>query len=330
MGMPGLPGTPGAPGPQGPAGSPGINGEPDSGCPSARIDGTCLLSFNNSQTTNFFLAATTCANQGGDLCTESQLWPISVGYWQNIYLAKTVMQNAHWSASFADNDANQWYGANGNTGDDHSANSSYGYACCGGTTPINPRLTPQSINNVEVLAVHNAADTYFSGAVGYCAAVGGDICSESQTLLLRNAGALTVPAWTNAASDNDAGLYNAINGGTADNPHPSNVYGFACCASTLPLDLSCPVPRTGGVCAVSIHNTADTNFTGAATACAQIGADLCSTSQSAVLRGQGALSVPAWTNSHSDNDGGNASVGVGALPDNPVLSTNYGYACCLK
>ena len=38
-----------------------------------------------------------------------------------------------------------------------------------------------------------------------------------------------------------------------------------------------------------------------------------------------------WTNSHSNNDGGNAAVGVGpAMPDNPNLSSLYAYACCIQ
>src|SRR5215470_2575930 len=62
-------GSAGAPGPQGP---PGANGVPDTGCPGPRINGTCLLSHSNAQITNFFLAATTCATLGGDVCTDSQ------------------------------------------------------------------------------------------------------------------------------------------------------------------------------------------------------------------------------------------------------------------
>ena len=88
--------------------------------------------------------------------------------------------------------------------------------------------------------------------------------------------------------------------------------------------------RTSGVCAVNVHNTQDTNFGNAAAACATLGADLCSTAQMSVLRTAGALTVPVWSNSHSDNDGSNATVGVGAVPDNPNLATNYGYACCLN
>ncbi len=253
-----------------------------------------------------------------------------MGYWQNIYLGKTVLWNAHWTAAFADNDAGNWYGANGNTGDDHSSNSSYGYACCGGTTPPNSRVPVQTIGGVKVNYVHNVADTYWMGAVATCGSLNSDVCSDSQTFLLRKAGALTVATWTNSHADNDSSLYNAINGGTNDDTHPSYLFGFACCPSLRPQDLSCPVPRVGGVCAVAVNNTANASFDQAATACANAGADLCSTAQMAVLRGQGVLSVPVWSNSHSDNDGTNATVGVGSVPDNPVLTTSYGYACCLN
>ena len=88
--------------------------------------------------------------------------------------------------------------------------------------------------------------------------------------------------------------------------------------------------RTSGVCAVTINNVANSNFRDAAKACAGMGADLCSIAQASVLRTVSALSVPVWTNSHSDNDTGYASVGVGAMPDNPPLTTLAGYACCLN
>jgi hypothetical protein len=286
------------------------------------------LSYSNAQVTNFFLAATTCATLGGDICTDSQSWSVSVGQWQNIYLAPTVLNSPHWTASFADNDGGNWPGANGGTGDDHSPNSSFGFACCGGTAVDNPRVPRMNIGGVQVVAIHDVADTYWSGAVAYCAALTANICSDSQTAILRAAGHLSAKTWTNSHSDNDGSLYNAINGGTADDTHPSNQYGFACCTSTMPPDLQCPVPRTAGVCATAIHNVADTNFLAAAQACANSGADLCSISQAAVLRGQNALTVGVWTNSHSDNDSLNATVGVGNVPDNPDLASSFGYACC--
>jgi hypothetical protein len=60
------------------------------------------------------------------------------------------------------------------------------------------------------------------------------------------------------------------------------------------------------------------------------GYDICSTAQETVLRTFGQLTVPTWSNSHSDNDSLQASVGVGGMADNPVLTTNAGYACCIK
>jgi hypothetical protein len=323
-------GTAGVPGGSGPPGPPGANGLPDTGCPGPRINGTCLLSYSNVQVTNFFLAATTCANLGADICTDSQSWSVSVGQWQNIYLAPTVLNSPHWTASFADNDAGSWFGANGGTGDDHSPNSGFGFACCGGTTPDHPRVARMNIEGVQVVAIHDIADTYWSGAVAYCTTLNADICSDSQVAVLRAAGALTTRTWTNSHSDNDANLYNAINGGTANDTDPSLQYGFACCASTLPLDLQCPVARVAGVCATTIHNVADTKFLAAAQVCTNSGADLCSISQAAVLRGQNALTVGVWTNSHSDNDGLNATVGVGNVQDNPDLASDLGYACCRK
>jgi hypothetical protein len=315
-------------GPPGPKGSPG-----DQGCVGPRIGGVCLLQYDNTQTTAFGTAAQRCAFAGGDLCTDSQAWPLAVADWQNIYLQPAVLHNPHWTASFADSDQGFWVGVNGGTGDDHSPNSSYGYACCGGYTPPTPLVPVQTTaTGVQYVAVHNIADTYWSGAVAYCAAFMADICSDSQTLLLRDAGLLTVASWTNSHSDNDGNIYDAITGGTNNDTHPNQLYGFACCPSLRPLPPapSCPVTRTSGVCATIVHNTTDADFRAAATACASTGADLCSIGQASVLRTAGAINVPVWTNSHSDNDGSNASVGVGAMADNPVLTTSAGYACCLN
>jgi hypothetical protein len=312
------------------AGPPGPPGTPDTGCPGPRVRGVCVLQWDNTQATTFQSAAFACALAGGDICTDSQAWQIGVGSWQNLYLQETLLQGARWTASFADNDSSLWPGANGGAGDDHPANFSYGYACCGGTTPPNARVPGQSFNNVRTTYIHNIADTPFSGAAGTCAALNSDLCSDSQTFRLRQAGVLTVSTWTNSHSDNDGTLYNAINGGTLDDPHPSHNHGFACCPSLLPNDLSCPVARIVGVCAPVVHNVADATFQVAATACIAAGYDLCSVSQEAVLRSVAQLSVPTWSNSHSDNDSNNASVGVGAMPDNPLLSMSAGYACCLK
>lgn len=330
VGAQGPTGAQGPAGPAGPTGATGAMGVADTGCPGPRVRGVCVLSWNNSQATTFQTAAQTCASQGGDLCTDSQAWQVGVGYWQNLYLTETLLFQPHWTASFADNDAGNWFGANGGVGDNNSPNSSYGYACCGGTTPANSRVPVQTFGDVKVTYVHNVADTYFSGAAGTCAALNSDICSDSQTMLLRAAGQISVLAWTNSHSDNDGSSYNAINGGTPDDTHPSYQFGFACCPSLYPSDLSCPVARINGVCAPVVHNVADANFQTAAAACATGGYDLCSIAQESVLRTAGQLTVATWSNSHSDNDQLFASVGVGAMPDNPNLATSYGYACCIK
>jgi hypothetical protein len=289
-----------------------------------------LLSYDNTQATNFLAAAQSCAALGGDICTDSQNWPLSNGGLQPGYLDTVVLNNPHWTASFGDNDAVRWTGVNGGTGDDHGPNSPYGYACCGGYTPNNVHVPVVTINNVKTTAIHNREETFWSGAVAYCAALDSDICSDSQTLLLRDAGQLTVKSWTNSHADNDGNTCNAINGGVNDDTDPSNSYGFACCPSLRPSDLSCPVARTSGVCATVIHNVVDATFRQAAEACAAAGADVCSIAQSAVLRAAASLTTPVWTNSHSDNDASNASVGVGAMSDNPSLATSAAYACCLN
>jgi hypothetical protein len=303
-------------------------------CPGPVISGTCLLKYDNIANINFQTAAQVCANLGGDLCTDSQSWPLTLGWWQNQYIGPTVVIRPHWTASFADNDNGYWTGSNGGTGDDHSANTGYGYACCGGARPPHPRVPiVTSASGVRYTALHDVNDTTFAGATAYCSALNSDICSDSQTFLLRKDSLLTQRSWTNSHADNDASGYNAINGGTSDDTHPSHESGFACCPSLRPVDLSCPVTRTSAVCATFIYNTANRTFDEAASDCAVRGADLCSTGQSAVLRVAGSLTVnKVWTNSHSDNDSSNASIGVGAsMPDNPNLTTDLsGYACCLN
>jgi hypothetical protein len=313
----GAAGVAGQPGPAGPA------GWFDTGCPGPVISGVCLLEHENRQATTFLAAAARCAALGGDLCTDSQGWALTQA-------ATPVLTGPHWLSGFSDNDQALWSGANGGTPDNPVASAGLGYACCGGYTPSNPHVVGQVRGGVWVTAVHNVADTTFAGAVAYCTALRSDICTDSQTFLLRKAGALSVPSWTAFHADNDAGGYTAINGGTADDPTPTSTYAFACCGSNRPTTLTCPVATTGGVCAVAIHNVADSTFDQAATACAGLSADLCSIAQSAVLRSGGALSVPVWTSSHSDNDNNDAAVGVGAMPDNPVLTSAYGYACCVN
>src|SRR4051812_16231749 len=165
-------------GPVGPAGPQGTSGE--SGCPGPRVRGVCVLQYDNTQTTAFAVAAQRCATAGGDLCTDSQSWQLGQSDTQ-------VLSAAHWTAAFADNDSGSWSAANGGTGDDHSATSSSGYACCGGYTPPPPRVPVQtSPAGVKYVAVHNIADTTWSGAVAYCAAFAADLCTDSQTLLIRD------------------------------------------------------------------------------------------------------------------------------------------------
>jgi len=328
-GDPGETGATGQQGPVGPAGPTGPQGAAgENGCPGPRIHGVCLISYDNNQSTVFEVAAQRCATAGGDLCTDSQTWQLgAVADWQ-------VLRGSRWTASFSDNDNAAWGSINGGTPSDSSPNASYGYACCGGASPPAPRVPVKTASNgVKYVWVHNVEDTLWSGAVATCAALSADICTDSQTLLLRDAGLLSVATWTNSHADNDGNtIYLEINGGTQNDTAPTQFYGFACCPSLRPQDLSCPVTPTSNVCATVIHNTADATFRAAATACAAAGADLCSIAQESVLRTAGALSVtvPSWSNSHSDNDNGNATVGVGAMVDNPTLDTPAGYACCLN
>ena len=343
-GVAGADGPVGPVGPAGPAGADGVSGG-DSGCPGPRFEGVCVLDYANNGGggggqglggggffgESFQSAAMICASKGGDLCTDSQAYAITRGAFSHADYNPALINGPAWTASFADNDNYNWQVSNGGMDDDTWWEDQHGYSCCGGTTPADSRIVPANVNGVKVLAIHDKEDTYWGGAVRYCAMIHGDVCSDSQTALIRQSGLLLGRSWTSSHADNDNSLYAQINGGTSDDTYPSEAYGFACCASTTPGDLSCPVDRTLGVCATVIHDTADTNFMAAAQACASTGADVCSMAQTAVLRGAAVINGPMWTNSHSDNDVQDAEVAVGFdFPDDPDLFENFGYACCLR
>jgi len=299
----------------------------DTGCPGPRINGVCIVAYyGNVGLISFMQASDTCASVGGDLCTDAESYALGMegGLFDNAF-----NNTPRWTAS-SDNDGQIFTIVNGGISDDPFS-TTYAYGCCGGTTTFKPR-TPVTTHNsgVKTIYVHNIEDTNFTGAARVCSSLDSTICSDSQTRLLRLDGVLSVRTWTRSHSDNDAGMYSAINGGTSDNPHYNYKYGFACCPSTMPNDLVCPVTRTNGVCAVSIHDIEDSTFDEAASACGAMGADLCTNSQCAVLRNVGAISARIWSSSHSDNDAGGASLAVGSMPDNPNLAMLAGYVCVLR
>ncbi len=187
---------------------------------------------------------------------------------------------------------------------------------------------------VMVTRVHEIEDTSFPAAAQFCAENGADLCSKSQYVVLNDNSVFGADTrvWTNEQSDNDGGLFSSIIGNTGDNPTWGNLFAYACCASQRPLDNSCPVAETGGVCAVHIHDPTigDTNFFEAARACAALGADVCSKAQLQKLRDATAIVGPAWSNDGADNDGQIVGGLTSGQPDNPDPESDLlGYACCL-
>lgn len=255
---------------------------------------------------------------GADLCTDSQAW---------VLRNAGVLRWPTWTNSFADNDVNGWSAANGGTADDHPAATNYASACCVNVTPA--RSTDKTIAGIRVVHLRDVEDQDWSTAARTCSAFNADLCDKGQYVALRAAGAITVKVWASDHSDNDSGVAAESLLAVSDNTQPdlqSMSFGFACCAgATTP---TCPVAKTGGVCAVQIQNTAGP-WPSAAQDCSSRGARVCSISQSALLRSANALTAVAnWVGSRGDNDGNNVVVGVGQLPDNPPIGSMAAWACC--
>jgi subtilisin-like proprotein convertase family protein len=287
-------------------------------CAGTDPNGMCKANLSKGRT--FLAAAKYCASQNADICTDSQA-----------YLMRRdslTALNANWTASFADNDSGQWNAANGGTGDNHSADSIYLTPCCHNVTPKG--ANEQTVAGIRVLALRNTADKTWDEAVSACAAEQADLCSKSQYWVLRQNGKISVNVWSSDHSDNDSTNYEKGIGSGSDDPSPTNKYGYACCATTR-TGPDCPVGGTNvdGVCMAKLANANSYNWNTTTTACAALGANVCSVSQSAVLRSAGKITASAnWTASFSDNDGSQAAVGVGSTADDPQNSAAYAYACC--
>jgi hypothetical protein len=183
----------------------------------------------------------------------------------------------------------------------------------------------QLVNGVCLIDVGPA--TGFIAGAQYCAALGADMCTDSQNTLIRNdLGSSLGAVWSSSFADNDGNSWNVSNGGTGDNHSATTSYGVTCCSNATPsrvTDVS-----VGGVRLVS-ESTVAVNWASATTSCGLKQSDICSTGQSYVLRANGRLTSGAnWTSDHADNDGGQASIGNGGTSDNTSPSQSYRYACC--
>jgi hypothetical protein len=167
----------------------------------------------------------------------------------------------------------------------------------------------------------------FLAASQSCAADGADICSNSQSWVLRENGLLrNLQTWTNSFSDDDAGAWSEVNGGMPDAHVATDLYQAPCCRTLTPARSS--DQTIGGVRVVFIHNNADSDWRTAATMCAAMKADLCDKSQYRILRNNSAVTVRSWSSDASDNDSGRATDAIGNMADNPAPFVTAGFACC--
>ncbi len=286
------------------------------GCPFLSVDGVCVASLASDK--DFLTAATDCAADDADICTDSQMAIVRA---RGLYA-----DQENWTNSFADNDNMMWNSVNGGVGDNHADSSTFGSPCCHNVTPVSSNET--NVGGIRVLHVHDVADTRFFSAAFVCASLGADLCDKGSYTVLREQGVIEGPVWASDHSDNDQPSFAKGVGSVSDNPSPTSNYGFACCATDR-TDLACPGTLVSGVCMISVDNTGGT-WSEAANDCAEQGARLCSISQTAVLRAEGEVTHSAsWTASYSDNDAGQATIGVGSASDNHPPSSVYGWACCM-
>lgn len=90
----------------------------------------------------------------------------------------------------------------------------------------------REINGVCLVDV-GPASGFIAGAQ-YCAALGADMCTDSQNTVLRRAGIDLGATWTSSYADNDGGAWTVANGGTSDDHSATSNYGVTCCSNATP------------------------------------------------------------------------------------------------
>ena len=287
-------------------------------CRGQDVDGVCVTDYKYNST-GFYNSSNWCAARNSDICSDSQM---------TILLRERVMRQASWTNSYADNDAGSWNVANGGTGDNHGQSTAYGVACCSNSVPPNA-VASQNIGGIRVTHIANEEKYYWEQAAGVCAALRSDLCSKSQYSVIRSNGGVSVRVWASDHSDNDGGEWTSIVGGVSDNTTPDQVYGFACCAGTRPVDGSCPGTDVNGICMAKVVNSG-VNFATASADCASEGVDICSMSESYTLRQAGTIThADNWTDSGSDIDGNSIPNAIGSAGhNNTSINSSWGYACC--
>ncbi|MCX7552753.1 hypothetical protein OS175_02585 [Marinicella sp. S1101] len=302
------------------------------GSPGVIFNNVCILDYDNTQSTDWNTAVTSCSALGGDLCSASQYVAMTTnGGTFNTDLFYSG--RPRWTQDFSDNDSNS-KGVFLHSSDDPSLIQQYSYACCGNVLPEPTRSNATDINGVKVTYLHDKQDTIWSTASQICHQKNSDLCTKSQLVALNDAnafGSTAVRRASNDLSDNDANLMNDVLGtNSLDNANYLQTFAFACCGlSTKPTDNSCPGTVIAGVCTGTINDANDSNFFDAARTCHAEGANICSKSQMQVLRNNGQFSNACWTSDGADNDSNRGAGVLASQPDNPNPNTDlFGYACC--
>ncbi len=185
-----------------------------------------------------------------------------------------------------------------------------------------------------VCLAHIFGNRSYQSAAVECANIRADLCTDSQSQVLRGHGLLksdqsgtTNANWTNSYSGDDGGHFRDAVGTSGDDHGPGNGYSAPCCYNNAPAR-STDVTVGNSVRLIHVHDSADTHWGFASAFCTRLNADLCSKAQYQVLRDNGVVNAPMWANDHSDNDGSVCNSSIGSVPDDPNPGNNLGFACC--
>lgn len=195
--------------------------------PMGAMSGVAVTWLNNRPETTLTQAARICSSLRSDVCSTAQYVVINDAG----LISGTTRR---WTNHGSDNDSDRFDTILGSdTSDNPSWNDPGAFACCGSNRPQdNSCPAPGTlVNNVCMMATHDTEDTAFADAARACAALGADICSNSQMQNIRNSGRFAGRrAWTNNGGDNDSTRVGGLIASMPDDPNPAtDRFGYACC-----------------------------------------------------------------------------------------------------
>jgi hypothetical protein len=195
--------------------------------PMGAMNGIPVTWLNTREETTATSAARICASLRSDLCSTAQYVVLNDA---GLFSASTRRLTNHVS----DNDGLRFSSILGtNTADNPAWNNAYAFACCGSNRPQDNSCPAPGmrVNNVCMMEAHETENATFFDAARACAALGADICSNSQMQNIRNSGRFAGRrAWTNNGADNDSNRVGGLLPSMPDNPDPStDRFGYACC-----------------------------------------------------------------------------------------------------